>query len=52
MRSFRKLAALRLTESIPIQPVRRALRCFQNELHHSYHFKSEVALGRNTEEFA
>ena len=42
MRSFRKVAALRLTESIRIQSARRALRCFQNELHHFYHSKSEV----------
>ena len=34
MRSFWKVAAFRLTESIPIQYGRRALRCFQNELHH------------------
>ena len=44
MRSFWKVAALRLTESIQIQSARRALRCFQNELHHFYHFKSEVVL--------
>ena len=44
MRSFWKVAAFRLTESIRIQSGRRALRCFQNELHHSYHFKSEVVL--------
>ena len=44
MRSFWKVAALRLTESIQIQSARRALRCFQNELHHYYHFKSEVVL--------
>ena len=34
MRSFWKVAAFRLTESIRIQSGRRALRCFQNELHH------------------
>ena len=34
MRSFWKVAAFRLTDSIRIQSVRRALRCFQNELHH------------------
>ena len=34
MRSFWKVAAFRLTESIRILSVRRALRCFQNELHH------------------
>ena len=34
MRSFWKLAAFRLTESIRILSGRRALRCFQNELHH------------------
>ena len=34
MRSFWKVAAFRLTESIQIQSGRRALRCFQNELHH------------------
>ena len=34
MRSFWKVAAFRLTESIRIQSDRRALRCFQNELHH------------------
>ena len=44
IRSFWKVAALRLTESIRIQSARRALRCFQNELHHYYHFKSEVVL--------
>ena len=44
MLSFWKVAALRLTECIRIQSGRRALRCFQNELHHFYHFKSEVVL--------
>ena len=34
MRSFWKVAASRLTDSIRIQSGRRALRCFQNELHH------------------
>ena len=34
MRSFWKIAAFRLTGSIRIQSGRRALRCFQNELHH------------------
>ena len=34
MRSFWKVAAFRLTESIRMQSGRRALRCFQNELHH------------------
>ena len=34
MRSFWKVAAFRLTDSIRIQSGRRALRCFQNELHH------------------
>ena len=34
MRSFWKVAAFRLTGSIRIQSGRRALRCFQNELHH------------------
>ena len=34
MRSFWKVAAFRLTESIQIQSARRALRCFQNVLHH------------------
>jgi hypothetical protein len=34
MRSFRKVAAFRLTGSIWIQSGRRALRCFMNELHH------------------
>ena len=34
MRSFWKVAAFRLTKSIRILSVRRALRCFQNELHH------------------
>ena len=34
MRSFWKVAAFRLTESIRIQSGRRALRCFQKELHH------------------
>ena len=34
MRSFWKVAALRLTESIRILSARRALRCFQKELHH------------------
>ena len=34
MRSFWKVAAFRLTESIRIQSGRRALRCFQNKLHH------------------
>ena len=34
MRSFWKVAALRMTESIQIQSARRVLRCFQNELHH------------------
>ena len=34
MRSFWKVAAFRLTESIRILSGRRALRCFQNELHH------------------
>ena len=34
MRSFWKLAAFRLTESIRILSARLALRCFQNELHH------------------
>ena len=34
MRSFWKVAAFRLTGSIQIQSGRRALRCFQNELHH------------------
>ena len=34
MRSFWKVAAFRLPESIQIQSGRRALRCFQNELHH------------------
>ena len=34
MRSFWNVAAFRLTESIRIQSGRRALRCFQNELHH------------------
>ena len=44
MRSFWKLAALRLTESTRILSGRRALRCFHNELHHFYHFRSEVVL--------
>ena len=44
MRSFWKLAALRLTDSIRIQSGRRALRCFRNDLHHFYQFKSEVVL--------
>ena len=34
MRSFWKVAAFRLPGSIQILPGRRALRCFQNELHH------------------
>jgi len=34
MRSFWKVAAFRLTGSIWIQSGRRALRCFQIELHH------------------
>ena len=34
MRSFWKVAAFRLTDSIRILSGRRALRCFQNELHH------------------
>ena len=34
MRSFWKVAAFRLTDSIRILSARRALRCFQNELHH------------------
>ena len=34
MRSFWKVAAFRLTESIRILSARRALRCFQYELHH------------------
>ena len=34
MRSFWKVAAFRLTDSIRIQSGRRALRCFQNVLHH------------------
>ena len=34
MRSFWKVAAFRLPDSIRIQSGRRALRCFQNELHH------------------
>jgi hypothetical protein len=34
MRSFCKVAAFRLTGSISIQSGRRALRCFQIELHH------------------
>ena len=34
MRSFWKVAAFRLTGNIRIQSGRRALRCFQNELHH------------------
>ena len=34
MRSFWKVTAFRLTESIRIQSGRRALRCFQNELNH------------------
>ena len=34
MRSFWKVATFRLTDSIRIQSGRRALRCFQNELHH------------------
>ena len=34
MRFFWKVAAFRLTDSIRIQSGRRALRCFQNELHH------------------
>ena len=34
MRSFWKVAAFRLTGSVRIQSGRRALRCFQNELHH------------------
>ena len=34
MRSFWKVAAFRLTGSIWILSGRRALRCFQNELHH------------------
>ena len=44
MRSFRKLAALRLTEGIRIHSGRRALRCFQNELHHLFQFVPEVVL--------
>ena len=45
MRSFWKVAAFRQTESIRrILSARRALRCFQNELHHFYHFESEVVL--------
>ena len=48
MRSFWKVAAFRLTESIRIQFGRRALRCFQNELHHFYQFKSEVVLSSIT----
>ena len=34
MRCFWKVAAFRLTDSIRILSGRRALRCFQNELHH------------------
>ena len=34
LRSFWKVAAFRLTDSIRILSARRALRCFQNELHH------------------
>ena len=34
MRTFWKVAAFRLTESIRIQSGRRALRCFQNVQHH------------------
>ena len=37
-----QIAAFRLTESIRIQSARRALPCFQNELHHFYHFEPEV----------
>ena len=52
MRSFWKVAAFRLTDSIRIQSVRRALRCFQNELHHFiilnlkwYNSSASVSLG-------
>ena len=34
MRSFWKVAAFCLTESIQMQSVRRALCCFHKELHH------------------
>ena len=42
MSSFWKVVALRVTESIRIQSGRRALRCFQKELQHYFHFKPEV----------